>query len=178
VDELRERDVASRFADAVGREWWASNSTEAASSIGSAEWALDVYRWIGTAMEGRLAAWTSGSEGHPVDHAIWVIGEIADVHAMLAADWSDDERAGLPVPDRSLLDEVIRSNGLDQWAAEHGYPIEPGVGPLADTLGDLEPPHGEARRVVALRYTEIARHYAMSRPGFHGDRFGWFPLFS
>jgi tetratricopeptide (TPR) repeat protein len=58
-----------------------------------------------------------------VQAAAGFVRDIADGYALLACDWSDEELARLPLPERAeaLRAGLIRRFGIDEWLAERGY---------------------------------------------------------
>jgi hypothetical protein len=59
----------------------------------------------------------------PEDYAIAMISEVASGYAMLGKPWTAEEAHELPLPTRSVLEELIRTFGVDEWAAGLGYPL-------------------------------------------------------
>jgi hypothetical protein len=64
-----------------------------------------------------------GSET-PADVAATTLRVFADGYAILTIDWTPEERARLPLARRAESTRLLRIFGVEDWAVEHGHPLE------------------------------------------------------
>ncbi len=65
----------------------------------------------------------SASATEPVTVATAIIRSVADGYALLSREWPPAERASLPLPQPAELDQLIRQQGVDEWASAAGHPL-------------------------------------------------------
>jgi hypothetical protein len=56
----------------------------------------------------------------PVDYAVSALRDLADGYALLANEWTHEERALLPLPIPELVGWLIKSQDVDEWASRSG----------------------------------------------------------
>jgi hypothetical protein len=98
--------------------WWAefaASSPRRSHARVLANRAVDLYRTTGRFIETRLDAAVE-----PVDRAVGVLREIADGAALRSNAWAVEFDGDIRLPDRPLIELMIRIDDVDDWAARFG----------------------------------------------------------
>jgi tetratricopeptide (TPR) repeat protein len=134
---VHEAELAAAFANVFDGNncwpWFVVSRGEPSGAL-MAERALELYRLTEPWLAADLDGWTGAPEV-----AAGLLRDVADGYAMLARPWSTADRDALPLPERAEPQRahLIRRSGLDEWAAELGYPIS--VRELVADAEDVQP---------------------------------------
>ncbi len=90
----------------------------------------------------------SASATEPVSVATAIIRSVADGYALLSREWPPAERASLPLPQPAELDQLIRQQGVDEWASAAGHPLNRHGGP-ADAAASPTPSRDTGAFVIS-----------------------------
>jgi hypothetical protein len=117
--------VATLLAQMLGAdEWW----THFAADVDDEDWrdvmaahALDLYRQTATHMRAKIDV---SGHSEPIDSALEVLRELADACALKSYLWTPSEQANMRIPSRFSIEQLARSEGLDEWVKGLGYILE------------------------------------------------------
>ncbi|MEA2355649.1 MAG: hypothetical protein QOD61_1778 [Solirubrobacteraceae bacterium] len=117
-----EREIAGVLAELHSGDYWltiATSDNEPQTRERLADRAVDLYRrtesWLGT----DVATWNT-----PAGAAAMLLRHLADGYAILASWRNPQTRTQLPLVNRPFAEWAIREAGIDEWAADVGYPLE------------------------------------------------------
>ena len=120
---ISERELAATLAQVMngGECWrWFETIDEEPPTDTMAQRATELYR-----LTQPWALADVGAEGDAAQFVASMLRDIADGYAMLTRPLTSEQRRALPPPQRaeSKRTQLIRTFGVDDWAAEHGYPL-------------------------------------------------------
>lgn len=168
-DEYAQQRLAAMLADVLEQSWSIFEAPEqrVVSIQELRRRAFDIFRLTQPISELRIYG-----ELEPGDAALGILHNVASGYALLCNDWNTDEIAKLALPQRRVVEGVLRHEGLEKWAEELGYPLRLEV---ADSPNSLfyHPPTGEPSTAGLKRFVSnfsgIARAYD-SLLTAHSDR--------
>ena len=120
---ISERELAATLTQVIngGECWrWFEATDEEPPTDTMAQRATELYR-----LTEPWALADVGAEGDAAQFVASMLRDIADGYAMLTRPLTPEQRRALPLPQRaeSKRTQLIRTFGVDDWAAERGYPL-------------------------------------------------------
>ena len=126
VDEPKETradaELAALLARTMAGDCWielATSGTDGAERTLMATRALDLYARSQPWLDADVDDWDESVVG-----AVTVLRTIGDGYAMLSETRWAKTRTGLPLPNRPLVEWVIRRFEIDQWSDDLGHPLD------------------------------------------------------
>jgi tetratricopeptide (TPR) repeat protein len=131
---LREGDLAKQLAELQASEWAISMrmaDNEPATLREMQRRALALYGAAGPWFEAGFI--DPSVDGRAVGAAM-MLQTTGDAFALLSREWTDEQRALLPLPSPRVMEQHMTHTGLAEWAEDLGHPL-----PQTDTSDLLEP---------------------------------------